>query len=79
MTRPIAAATPPSVIRSKPSPAAFIAKNVISTVTGITAVATSVMRQSRRNTHKISTDSNSPTPIASRTLAIADFTSSDSS
>ena len=37
ITSPIAAATPPSVIRSKLSPTSHIARNVTSTVTGITS------------------------------------------
>ena len=45
----MAAATPPRVIRSKLSRATHIAKNVISTVTGITRIATKVVPQLRRN------------------------------
>ena len=48
MTRPMAAATPPSVIRSKLSPTSHIATKVTSTVTGMTSVATSVVPQLRR-------------------------------
>ena len=49
MTSPMAAAMPPSVIRLKVRPVSFIDTSVISTVTGMTVVATSVVLQLLRN------------------------------
>jgi len=49
ITSPIAAATPPSVIRSKLRPTSHIARKVIRIVTGITMIATMVVPQFLRN------------------------------
>src|SRR6266852_5098697 len=56
ITRPMAAATPPRVIRSKLSPPRYIARNVASTVTGITRTATKVVPQFRRKANRITTE-----------------------
>ena len=68
MTSPIAAAIPPSVIRLKLWPNSLIARIVISTVIGMTAVATNVMPASQRNRKRIATARISPKTIASHTL-----------
>jgi hypothetical protein len=49
MTRPIAAAMPPSVIRLNVIPASRIATSVTRIVTGMTRIATRVTRQFFRN------------------------------
>ena len=49
ITRPTAAASPPSVIRLKLSPTTRRVMNVTATVAGITSPATSEVPQSRRN------------------------------
>ena len=68
ITRPIAAAMPPSVIRLNVRPASFIATSVRSTVTGMTAIATSVVRQRLRKKYRMTTERAMPNRIASHTL-----------
>jgi hypothetical protein len=77
MTRPTAAARPPSVIRLKLSPRARSTIKVIASVAGITRPATSEVPQSRRNRTMISDASTTPISTASRTLLIESFTRSD--
>ena len=77
MTRPTAAASPPSVIRLKLSPSTRSVMNVTASVAGITRPATSEVPQSRRNSTMISDASTSPMITASRTLVIESLTSSD--
>ena len=77
MTRPTAAARPPSVIRLKLSPSRRRAMNVIASVAGITRPATSDVPQSRRNSTMMSDASTKPMITASRTLAMESFTRSD--
>ncbi len=50
ITRPIDAAMPPSVIRLKLMPRAYIPASVLSTVTGIASAATTVVLAVRRKT-----------------------------
>ena len=77
ITSPIAAATPPSVIRLKLSLAAASATSVARTVTGITSTAVTVVRQLLRKPYRIATDRNSPKAIASHTPRTDARTSSD--
>ncbi len=77
ITRPIAAAIPPSVIRLNVRPVSFIDTSVMSTVTGMTVVATSVVSQLLRNTKRIRTESARPKMIASHTLSTEARTISD--
>ena len=77
MTRPMAAAMPPRVIKSKLSPTSHMASTVTSSVTGMTSVATSVVPQLRRKPHMMSTDSTRPMRMASRTEPTAARTKSD--
>ena len=77
MTRPMAAARPPRVIRLKDCPMAQRKRIVTATVTGITRPATSELDQSRRKRKRIMQASTSPMKMASRTLAMDSRTSSD--
>ncbi len=77
MTRPTAAARPPSVIRLKLSPSSRRTMNVTASVAGITSPATSEVPQSRRNSTMMSDASTSPRITASRTLLIESPTMSD--
>ena len=77
ITTPIEAATPPSVIRLKLIWNSFMNTIAISTATGITTAATTVVRQLFRNPSSTATDSASPIRMLSRTLAIESRTSTD--
>ena len=79
MTRPTAAASPPSVIRLKLSPSTRSAMNVTASVAGMTMPATSEVPQSRRNSTMISDARTRPMITASRTLLIESLTISDRS
>ena len=74
ITRPTAAASPPSVIRLKLWPSIFIAMNVTTIVTGTTRPVMTAVPQSRRKSQMISPARMSPMTIASRTLAIDSVT-----
>ncbi len=65
MTRPTAAASPPSVIRLKLCPRTFITMNVSTIVTGTTRPVMTAVPQSRRNSQMISPARNRPMMIAS--------------
>ncbi len=77
MTRPTAAARPPSVIRLKVWPRIFITMNVTTIVTGTTSPVITAVPQSRRNSQMISPARNNPMMMASRTLAIDSVTMPD--
>ena len=77
ITSPTAAASPPSVIRLKLSPMICSAMNVTPMVAGITSPATSEVPQSRRNRTMMSDARIRPSRMASRTLSMESFTSSD--
>ena len=77
ITRPTAAASPPSVIRLKLWPIIFRAINVTVTVTGITNPATIEVPQSRRKTTRMMDARMRPIKIASRTLLMDWFTIKD--
>ena len=77
ITRPIAAATPPKVMRSKDRPTTYMARNVARTVTGMTRMATNVVPQLRRKAQRMATESRRPIRIASRTEVMEALTSSD--
>ncbi len=77
MTKPTAAASPPSVIRLKLSPINLRAINVTAMVTGITRPATMEVPQSRRKITRMIEARMSPMMMASRTLAIDSETISD--
>ena len=76
MTRPMATASPPIDMTLMVSPSQRMTRNVVMTVSGSVTEATSVSRQSRRNTSRTITASKPPTRIASRTLAMAVATNS---
>ena len=77
ITRPTAAASPPSVIRLKLWPSIFIAMKVTTIVTGTTRPVITAVPQSRRKSQMMSPARNKPTMIASRTLAIDSVTMFD--
>ncbi len=77
ITRPTAAASPPSVIRLKVSPSTRRAMKVTAMVAGITRPATSEVPQSRRNSTMMRDARIRPNRMASRTLSIELFTISD--
>ncbi len=77
ITRPTAAASPPSVIRLKLWSITRRMMKVIAMVAGITSPATSDVPQSRRNTTMISDARIRPIRMASRTLAMDSLTISD--
>jgi len=79
ITRPTAAARPPSVIRLKLSPSTRRATKVTASVAGITSPATSDVPQSRRNSTMISDASTRPMSTAWRTLVIESLTMFDCS
>ncbi len=68
MTRPMAAARPPSVIRLKLWPMIQRKRTVTATVTGMTRPAISEERQSRRKRKRMMQASTRPMRMASRTL-----------
>ena len=74
MTRPIATASPPIDMRLIVSPKSFMKRKVEITVSGSVIAATSVTRQSRRNTKRTPTARRPPMMIASRTLPMASAT-----
>ena len=77
ITRPMAAASPPSVIRLKLSPMSHSTTMVTAMVTGITSPAISEEVQSRRNRNRMMQARMRPMKIASRTLEIESRTSCD--
>ena len=77
ITRPTAAARPPSVIRLKLWPSIFIAMNVMTIVTGTTSPVITAVPQSRRKSQMMRPARNRPMTIASRTLAIDSWTMLD--
>ena len=77
ITSPTAAASPPSVIRSKLSPSHRSTISVIAMVAGITSPATMELPQSRRKSTRIIAASTSPIRMASRTLVIESRTNCD--
>ena len=77
ITSPTAAANPPRVMRLKLSPITFSTMNVTPMVAGITSPATRDVPQSRRNRTMMSDARIKPSRMASRTLLIESFTSSD--
>ena len=77
ITKPTAAARPPSVIRLKLSPINLSAIKVSAMVAGIISPATMEVPQSRRKITRIIAARMSPMRMASRTLAIDCFTMSD--
>ncbi len=77
MTRPTAAARPPSVIRLKLCPSIFITMNVTTIVTGTTRPVLTAAPHSRRNSQIMIAASTSPMTIASRTLLIESSTMPD--
>ncbi len=76
ISRPIAAAMPPSVMMLKVMPRTESSSTVISTDSGTTIIATSVTRQLRRNASITSAANTSPIRIASSSAAIEERTSS---
>ena len=77
MTRPTAAARPPSVIRLKDCPVNFRTMNVMRSVTGITIPATKEVPQSRKKRTRIMDESRIPSNTASRTLEMESWTMVD--
>ena len=77
MTRPMAAARPPSVIRLKLCPIAQSTRIVTATVTGMTRPAISDEVQSRRKRNRMMQARMSPMKMASRTLEMLSRTSCD--
>ena len=77
ITKPTAAASPPSVIRLKLSPIRRSTMNVTASVAGMTRPATSDVPQSRKNTTMMSEASTRPRITASRTLLIESLTMFD--
>ena len=77
MTRPMAAASPPSVIRLKLSPMTQSTTIVTAMVTGITRPAISDEVQSRRKRKRMMQASTRPMKMASRTLEMESRTSCD--
>ena len=75
ITRPIAIAIAPSVIRLNVCPSSDMTNTVIAIVSGIDDALIAVMRAWRRNSSRMITASTAPMIIASRT----DFTASRTS
>ena len=75
ITRPIAIAIAPRLIRLNVSPVTHITNTVIAIVSGIAVALTAVMRPCRRNTSSTTTASPAPISIASRTDATLSRTS----
>ena len=75
ITRPIAIAIAPSVIKLKVCPRTLITNTVMASVSGMDAALIAVIRPWRRNTSSTSTASAAPTSMASRTELTASRTS----
>ena len=69
ITRPTAAAMPPSVIRLNVSPRTCSTSTVVASAAGTTSSASAIMRVLRRNNHRIAPASSTPISNASRTVA----------
>ena len=76
MTRPMATARPPIDMTLIVWPTQRMTRNVVMIVSGSVTEATSVRRQSRRNTSRTITARIAPIRMASRTLIIASVTNS---
>ncbi len=74
ITRPMAMAIAPNVMRLNVWPTRRITNTVIMSVRGIDVALIAVMRACRRNTSRINTASTAPTSIASRTERTASRT-----
>ncbi|MCY1175940.1 hypothetical protein D9M73_161980 [compost metagenome] len=75
ISRPTAAAMPPSVMMLKLMPSTLSTSTVAASVAGTTIAAISVTRQLRRNASNTKAASTRPISTASRTLATASVTS----
>jgi hypothetical protein len=74
ITRPIAIAIAPSVMRLNVWPTIHMTSTVIASVIGIDAALIAVIRHRRRNRNSTTTASIAPTTIASRTDSVASRT-----
>jgi len=75
ITRPTAAARPPSVMMLNDMPSMNSSSTVVASVAGTTSIATSVTRKLRRKASSTRPANPSPIRIASRTLPVDSVTS----